>query len=240
MTSVPPAHNPDEPTGAPRDAASATVTGNIPGTGAAEAAARSEAASRRALGIALLCGALGAAFALVASGQVWSEAATTFAGSRLPVEAKGGDVTGLPSALALVGLAALVAVFAVRRAGRFVVAALLTLCGTGVVASAVLGAGDTSALDEKASEASGIAHTAVEAVHVSIWPYFSATGGVLLLLAGLLALRYGRVWPSMSGTSRYERAPARRKTARVAVDPDRPEDLWKALDRGEDPTRGPA
>lgn len=41
----------------------------------------------------------------------------------------------------------------------------------------------------------------------------------------------------MSG--RYERdgTPRPRKAARTAPDPDRPEDLWKALDRGEDPTR---
>ncbi|MDX2624971.1 TIGR02234 family membrane protein, partial [Streptomyces sp. WI03-5b] len=28
-----------------------------------------------------------------------------------------------------------------------------------------------------------------------------------------------------------------RRAARTAPDPDRPEELWKALDRGEDPTR---
>ncbi|WP_181006800.1 Trp biosynthesis-associated membrane protein, partial [Streptomyces sp. SM9] len=58
----------------------------------------------------------------------------------------------------------------------------------------------------------------------------------LLLAAGLLALWFGRRWPAMSG--RYERdgSPRARKAA-PPVDPDRPEDLWKALDRGEDPTR---
>jgi uncharacterized membrane protein (TIGR02234 family) len=53
----------------------------------------------------------------------------------------------------------------------------------------------------------------------------------MLLCAGLLALSYGRQWPAMSG--RYERAGRR---APRAVDPDRPEDVWRALDRGEDPT----
>jgi uncharacterized membrane protein (TIGR02234 family) len=52
------------------------------------------------------------------------------------------------------------------------------------------------------------------------------------MLAGLLALRYGRLWPAMSG--RYERGTARPRAA--AAPTDRPEDLWKALDRGEDPT----
>ncbi|MET9968515.1 TIGR02234 family membrane protein, partial [Streptomyces sp. NPDC006356] len=68
------------------------------------------------------------------------------------------------------------------------------------------------------------------------WPYVAAVGGALILLAGLLALRYGRLWPGMSG--RYERngTPRPRRRAPAAADPDRPEELWKALDRGEDPT----
>lgn len=199
-------------------------------------------AARRALALALLCGATGAALALLASGQVWSHATASFAQGELPVRVKGGDVTGLPSALALVGLAALVAVFAVKRAGRVLVAALLTLCGTGTLAAALLGSRDSAALEEKAAKASGLARTGVEAVDVSAWPYVSAVGGALLLLAGVLALRYGPAWPSMSGSARYERTertPRRpRGAAPAPVDPDRPEDLWKALDRGEDPTRG--
>lgn len=155
----------------------------------------------------------------------------------LPLTARGSDVTGVPAALAVVGLAALVAVFAVRRAGRLAVAGLLALSGAGIVAAALLGASDRSALNEQAAKASGDTSATVEALSHTAWPYVAAAGGALLLLAGLLALRYGRLWPAMSG--RYERGgaaarPRRKQAARV--DPDRPEDLWKALDRGEDPT----
>ena len=198
---------------------------------------RSEAArsGRLSLAVALLCGALGAAVALLATRQQWSEGTATVAGGAFPLTAKGSDVTGVPAALAVVGLAALVAVFAVRRAGRFAVAALLALSGAGTVAAALFGASDSGALDEKAAQASGDTSATVDALSHTAWPYVAAVGGVLLLLAGLLALRYGRLWPAMSG--RYERDGTprpRRKPARV--DPDRPEDLWKALDRGEDPT----
>ncbi|MBA0050374.1 TIGR02234 family membrane protein [Streptomyces sp. AJS327] len=206
-------------------------------------------ASRRSLALALLCAAAGAALALISGGQRWSSAEASFAGGTLPVSAEGGEVTGLPSALALVGLAALVAVFAVRRVARRVVAALLTLCGVATLAAALFGADDTGALEEKASKASGIAESGVGTVDLTAWPYLSATGGALLLCAGLLALRYGRAWPSMAGTGRYDRSPTRPTRAGVAarsgrgaaprVDPDRPEDLWKALDRGEDPTGEP-
>ncbi|WP_338777564.1 TIGR02234 family membrane protein [Streptomyces sp. DG1A-41] len=198
-------------------------------------ASESARAGRLSLAVALLCGALGAAVALLATRQRWAEGTATVAGGAFPLTAKGSDVTGVPAALAIVGLAALVAVFAVRRAGRLVVAALLALAGAGIVAAALLGASDASALDEQAAQASGDTSASVDTLSHTAWPYVAAVGGVLLLLAGLLALRYGRLWPAMSG--RYERdgTPQPRRKAPV-VDPDRPEELWKALDRGEDPT----
>jgi uncharacterized membrane protein (TIGR02234 family) len=204
---------------------------------------RSEPASvragRRSLALALLSGALGAAVALLASRQRWSEGTISLAGGDFPLTAQGSDVTGVPAALAVVGLAALVAVFAVRRSGRVLVAALLALSGAGIIAAALLGARDGTALDGKAAEASGDTASTVDALSHTGWPYVAAAGGALILLAGLLALRYGRQWPAMSG--RYERDGTPRPRKVRPVDPDRPEDMWKALDRGEDPTGpGPA
>ncbi|EFD69862.1 Trp region conserved hypothetical membrane protein [Streptomyces lividans TK24] len=190
-------------------------------------------AGRRSLAVALLCGALGAAVALLATRQEWAEGTATVAGGAFTLTAKGSDVTGVPASLAIVGLAALVAVFAVRRAGRFAVAALLALSGAGTVAAALAGASDSSALDDQAAKAAGDTSATVGALSHTAWPYVAAVGGALLLLAGLLALRYGRQWPAMSG--RYERSGAPRRRPQT-VDPDRPEDLWKAIDRGEDPT----
>ncbi|MCX4433168.1 MULTISPECIES: TIGR02234 family membrane protein [Streptomyces] len=200
---------------------------------------RSEAAGparsgRRSLAVALLSGALGAAVALLSTRQSWSEGTATVAGGAFPLTAKGSDVTGVPAALAIVGLAALVAVFAVRSSGRFLVSALLALSGAGTVVAAVLGASDSSALDEKAAAASGDTAATASALSHTAWPYAAAAGGALILLAGLLALRYGRLWPAMSG--RYERDGTPRPRKAKPVDPDRPEDIWKALDRGEDPT----
>ncbi|MBL1106132.1 TIGR02234 family membrane protein [Streptomyces sp. 5-8] len=189
---------------------------------------------RRSLAVALLFGALGAAVTLLATRQRWAEGTATVAGGAFPLTAKGSDVTGVPAALAIVGLAALVAVFAVRRAGRFVVSGLLALSGAGIAAASLTAASDGSALDEKAAKASGDTSATVDALGHTGWPYVAAVGGLLILLAGVLALRYGRLWPAMSG--RYERGAAgARRTARPA-DPERPEEIWKALDRGEDPT----
>ncbi|WP_329340243.1 TIGR02234 family membrane protein [Streptomyces sp. NBC_00663] len=201
---------------------------------------RSEAAGparagRLSLAVALLAGALGAAVALLSTRQQWSSGTATVAGGDFPLTARGSDVTGVPAALAIVGLAALVAVFAVRKVGRFAVAALLALSGVGIVVSALLGTSDSSALDDQAASASGDAAATVDGLSHTAWPYLAVAGGALILLAGLLALRYGRLWPAMSG--RYERngEPRVARRARVA-DPDRPEEIWKALDRGEDPT----
>ena len=193
--------------------------------------------SRRSLAAALLLGAVGAAVVLIASGQVWAEGSAAVGGGSVPLDADGRDVTGVPAALAVVGLAALVAVFAVRGAGRLLVSVLLTLSGAGAAAAAFLGASDSTALNERAARTTGDSAATIDALSHTGWPYVTAAGGVLILLAGLLALRYGRQWPAMSG--RYERDGARARAARRApvVDPDRPEDVWKALDRGEDPTR---
>ncbi|MFV8127920.1 TIGR02234 family membrane protein [Streptomyces syringium] len=201
----------------------------------AKPAPRTGSGARRSVGAALLFGALGAALVLLSGGRTWAEGTAAVAQGSVVRQATGQDVSGLPGALAIVGLAALVAVFAVRGAGRIAVAALLALSGAGVIAGALGGVSDTAALEEKASKIGGLTDGAIENVTHTAWPWVAFAGGVLLLLAGLLALRYGRHWPAMSG--RYERdGTPRPRRARTAPDPDRPEELWKALDRGEDPT----
>ncbi|MEU2830847.1 TIGR02234 family membrane protein [Streptomyces lavendulae] len=191
--------------------------------------------ARRSVAVALLLGALGATVVLLASGRVWARGSAAVGGGSLPLTADGRAVTGLPAALAIVGLAALVAVFAVRGRGRLLVSVLLALSGLGGALSAVAAADDHRALDERAVTATAdTAARAAELTHTA-WPYITASGAVLILLAGLLAVRFGRAWPAMGG--RYERDGSPRRKAPAAVDPDRPEDLWKALDRGEDPTR---
>lgn len=191
--------------------------------------------SRRSVAVALLCTALGAALVLLAGGRTWAEGSAAGIGNAVREHASGQDITGLPGALAIVALAALVAVFAVRGVGRTLVAALLALSGAGVVAGSLTGATDTAALEEKASRTTGVTGTAIEHVTHTGWPWAALAGGVLLLLAGLLALRHGRHWPAMSG--RYERdGTPRPRRPRTTPDPERPEELWKALDRGEDPT----
>lgn len=179
----------------------------------AEPAPRAGGAKGRSVGAALLFGAAGAALVLLAGGRTWAEgtAAADIAQSAVSKQVTGQDINGLPGALAVVGLATLVAVFAVRGVWRTVVAAVLTLCGAGIVAGAATGAFDTSALEEKAAKAQGLTSAAVDHVSHTPWPWVALTGGVLVFLAGLLALRHGRYWPAMSG--RYERDGTPRRAA---------------------------
>ena len=192
--------------------------------------------SRRSLAAALLLGAVGATVVLLASGQIWAEGTAAVGGGSLPLDAEGSDVTGVPTALAIVGLAALVAVFAVRSAGRLLVSALLALSGAGAALAAFLGASDSAALDEKAAQdhrRHGRHGRRAHPHRLALRdrgrrPADPARGPARAAVRQAVARHVGPV-----RARRHPAAPQGRRS----VDPDRPEDLWKALDRGEDPTR---
>ncbi|WP_457028260.1 TIGR02234 family membrane protein [Kitasatospora sp. P5_F3] len=184
--------------------------------------------SRRSLGVMLALTVLGAVLVLTAVSRVW---AAGKAGG-LAVEVTGSAVSGLPGGLALVGLASAVAVFAVRGVGKAVVGALVTLAGLGAAVAAVVGATGAGALNGEAAKKLALVSAQAEQVSHTAWPWVAALGGLLLAVAGLLTVRYGRDWPAMG--SRYD-APARKATPK-AQGAGTPAELWQALDRGEDPT----
>ncbi|MFI9326381.1 TIGR02234 family membrane protein [Kitasatospora sp. NPDC052868] len=191
------------------------------------------AVGRRMLGVMLLLTALGAVLVLTAVGRVWAEGRVAgSAAGMLEVSATGSRISELPGGLALVALAAAVAVFAVRGVGRIAVGVLTLLSGLGVAATAAAGAGDSTALHAEAARKLALSGTQATGISHTAWPWLALLGGLLLALAGLLTVRYGRGWPTMG--SRYD-APTRKAPAKAA---ESPADLWKALDRGEDPTAG--
>lgn len=180
----------------------------------------------------LLLTALGALLVLTAVGRTWAEGRV---GGQLELSVSGSAVSGLPGGLALVALAAAVAVFAVRGAGRLAVGALTLLAGLGTAAAAAAGAFDTAALDAEAGRKLALVSAQAEQVSRTAWPWVAVLGGLLFALAGLLTVLSGRGWPAMG--ARYD-APTRKATARQRAVADRgtPAELWQALDRGEDPT----
>ncbi|MEU3492759.1 TIGR02234 family membrane protein [Kitasatospora cineracea] len=179
----------------------------------------------------LLLTALGAVLVLTAVGRTWAEGvAPGMGGSRIAVQASGSKLTQLPTGMALVAMAAAVAVFAVRGRTRVLVGALTVLAGVGAVVGAVIGYTDTAGLHAVAAGRLALSSGRAEEITRTAWPWVALAGGVLLVAAGVLTARFGSGWPAMG--SRYE-APTRKAATGKAAGP---ADLWKALDRGEDPT----
>ncbi|WP_042367160.1 Trp biosynthesis-associated membrane protein, partial [Streptacidiphilus neutrinimicus] len=126
---------------------------------------------------------------------------------------------------------------------RQLLGGLVALAGAGAVfaATAALGS-ETGALDEKAARSVGLTEVAVGSVTHSAWPWFAALGGVLVVGAGVLTVLRGAAWPGMSARydapagKRSAAGPRRGAAAKAPAGQATPADLWKALDRGEDPT----
>jgi hypothetical protein len=71
------------------------------------------------------------------------------------------------------------------------------------------------------------AWTGARGLDGGLWPATCAAAGVALAAVGVLTARRGRSWPGLG--TRYERT--------TSAAPETTEDLWEAIDRGEDPTR---
>ena len=193
--------------------------------------------ARRELTVAVGLCLTGAALVLLAAGRPWVEAVLDPGppSPPAPVSLRGSEVTPGTSALGLLGLAGVAALLATRRAGRLVVGALLALAGTGLVALAVGAAGT----DPATAVARVVDDVAVTSAAGTAWPWVAALGGLLLALAGTLAVVRGRSWAALSGRYDAPRAPGTAGAA-AGEPPRRPADpdhaAWDALDRGEDPT----
>ncbi len=149
-----------------------------------------------------------AALCAVASAKPW------LAGDQGSV----GTIASLPlaNALALVALAAWGAFLVLRARSRQAAAGLCALGGVGVVVVTLLGRGD---LLKQAADNSlvGASFTG--------WYWTCLASAVIAAIAGVIAFRQARSWPSMS--EKYD-APR----TQVATG----SDMWGAFDRGDDPT----
>lgn len=208
-----------------------------------------KAGTREKIAAALLA-AVGAALVLASDGRGWASAAVTTP-VHLSVQATGSSLTPLPYALGLAALAGAIALFAVRRIGRYLVGAVLLAAGFGTVAAvaANLGRLDGTQLARIAEQTLGASAAQLGPVDNTAWPYVTIAGGVLVALAGVLTLMRGRSWSGLS--SRYERQAAAPAASASSAKPGSPvpsaastaptaeptsRDLWDALNRGTDPT----
>lgn len=186
--------------------------------------------TRRELGTAVLLVLAGALLLLVSTAGAW----VTGVQSRpvpLPsssIEVGADEAAGPLRALALVVLAAVPALAATRRNGRTALGVLLVAVAVaaGLVAVRVL------------IDPSVVVDLDVDDVATTSRPVLAIAGALVTAVAGAVVAARGRHWAALS--RRYEPPtsggaapppPGARKTAEAP-------ELWDALDRGEDPTRG--
>ncbi|MGI8721583.1 MAG: Trp biosynthesis-associated membrane protein [Geodermatophilaceae bacterium] len=209
----------------------------------------------RGLLLAVL-GCLGAAAILVlASGQGWLEVALS---ARAPLPAARETLTGqeVVDSLVPVGLlvgAAGLALIATRHIGRLVVAGVVVLGGLAVLAAVgffLYDDGSQPAVQWAAARA-GVGASVLVNRDVSTGPaVFALVGGLSAVAVGVFTLLRSGSWPVMG--ARYQRRAAspvpgiqdRSGAARAAssAQPAATSEaaMWAALERGEDPTAGPA
>jgi len=190
----------------------------------------------RSLAVAVLGGLACGGVALVGVGRPWAQVEVATPGMPTQsVEVVGSSVAPGVGALALVVVTASLALLPTGGRLRQVVAALLLLASVGVVVGCALAGGelDDALLREVTATSSG---EGAAGASYPLWRWVSLAGGLAGAALGAWALRRSADWPVMG--SRYD-APAAAPPGVPARDPDKePEetDLWRAMDRGEDPT----
>jgi len=160
------------------------------------------------------------------------------------VDLTGGELIPEGIISAVVALAGIAALVAMRRVGRIVAGIAMLAVGVITVVHAAafaIGSHTTSGLDgfvtalvsERAgadirpSLASGAATTTATA-----WWLVVLIGGLLVAVGGVIAAARSGSWPAMGG--RYEARGGSGVRRRITAESD-----WDLLDRGLDPTAGP-
>jgi uncharacterized membrane protein (TIGR02234 family) len=185
-----------------------------------------QAAGRRWFGPTVLLGVAGTGLDALAGAKPW---ALPSGGAGSPLVDRTGGHVPLAAALGLVGLAAWGVLLVTRGRLRRMVAVLTAVVAVALVATAVVGR--SSSLDSARHATIDLGRSPPGA-HTTAWWYVALVGAVLGLTAAAYAVRLVPTWPEMG--SRYD-APS---TKADVVDPARMEDvdLWRAIDRGHDPT----
>lgn len=191
----------------------------------------------REYALVVAVGAAAAGIALFAVGRVWVETSVMTQGMpRQPVAVSGTDAVAWLRAVALVGLAGVAALLVTGGRGRRVVGALVAGTGTTLVVGAGLAAPELldRLVEVAAATAAGADPGAVGAAadraDGSGWRWVTVVGGVALALVGFTAAVRGPGWPGLS--RRYSR-----ERSEPEPTPTGPEDLWRALDEGRDPSK---
>lgn len=200
-----------------------------------------ERRSGRSLAVAVMGGLGAGGLAFWGVSRSWARVDVAATGlPRTVVETLGTSVVPAVGALALVVVTGSLALLPTGGRVRQGVAALVTLASLGVVLGCALAGGaigdqvlaDVSANAVAAGTDAGV--LAAGAEHPP-WRWVTLAGGLAGMAVGAWAWARSASWAVMG--SRYE-TPAPTAAARADRDPaELPEtDMWRALDRGDDPT----
>jgi uncharacterized membrane protein (TIGR02234 family) len=175
--------------------------------------------------LAFGCLIIGGALALVGSAQPWwrvdsQGAVVKFSGTQA--------TTGLSQALAIVALAGMLLLLALRARGRRVVGALLLVIGAAI--AIVGGLRLQPSAEAVRSQVREVSLADAFQLSPTVWPWVFALAGVLVAGGAVLTMITAAAWPSAS--DRFQAGVARAESSAA----DDPAELWKALDAGVDPT----
>ncbi|HJQ43335.1 MAG TPA: Trp biosynthesis-associated membrane protein [Jatrophihabitantaceae bacterium] len=195
--------------------------------------------SRVEFATALLLDLIGGGAALLISTRHWQ---TVHIDREPPLPDHTLEITGrhldnAPTAVAVVALAGVVAVIAVKGLARNVVGAALALAGVILMWRSLALLDPTSFswvlhhYQSDPSVAVGI-DTSRPSSH-RVWPWLSTVSGLLIVVAGVLIAARGHTWATLS--ARYEAPTAATQDDDVAR-ARRDASMWQSLDRGDDPT----
>jgi uncharacterized membrane protein (TIGR02234 family) len=188
------------------------------------------------LAVAVLAGLASGGLAFAAARRPWATVEVAAEGlPRVAVETVGTSVVPWAGALALVVVTGSLALLPTGGRVRQVVAAVVMLASLGVVLACAFAGG---ALSEQVAEdvsANAVSTGPAPAADQSPWRLVAVAAGSAGVGVGAWALTRAASWPVMG--SRYE-APAPAAGPRPRLDADEPAeaDLWRAMDRGDDPT----
>jgi uncharacterized membrane protein (TIGR02234 family) len=190
-------------------------------------------ALRRSYALTVVVGLASAGAITVGAAQPWVTATASPEGlPQISASVDGADIAPVVGALGFVLLAAFGAVIATRGWVRRAVGVVIIACSV-VVLVAAARAGAATDLLQPSLSARGWSGGSYDSRTVA-WRWVVVAAAALCLLAGLAVVRFATRWATMG--SRYD-APANSPVTEQPGDSMSTGDVWKAIDRGHDPTQ---
>jgi uncharacterized membrane protein (TIGR02234 family) len=183
-----------------------------------------------------MVGGLAAAGAVVVgASRPWLSAAARVEGlPQITASVDGTEIAPIAGALGFVLLASFGAVVATRGWVRRGVGVIIAVSGSIVLVSAVAAGSATDVLEDNLAARGWLGGSYTS--EIVGWRWVVVGGAVLCVLAGLAVIRLATQWATMG--SRYD-APATAEPPVGAADSLSEAEVWKAIDRGHDPTQTP-